>query len=165
MVGKTIETDRFLRNSLFVLCETFEGSSEGEGSAYLDRGVGVFSTLQDINHNLASTAVAGSTVAAHTEHLKFYIDRLVEFMNGRKEKVNWEQSWLIETVDEDEWQILREGVRKTYEKLLQSIAETKEWNDEAIGGMIAIIAHCAYHLGAIRQISKAAKAGNKTAAN
>lgn len=165
MVEKTIETERFLRNSLFVLRETFEGSPEGEGSAYLDRGVGLFSTLENISHDLASTAVAGSTAAAHTEHLKFYIDRLVEFMNGRQEKVNWEQSWLIETVSEEEWQILRDGVGKTYETLLKCIAETEEWDDESIGGMIAITAHCAYHLGAIRQISKAATAARKTAVN
>lgn len=165
MLEKTIDAERFLRNSLYVLRETFEGSPEGEGSAYLDNGVGVFSTLEKMGHELASTEVAGSTAAAHTEHLKFYIDRLVEFMNGREEKVNWEQSWLIETVNEEEWRILRDGVGKTYEKLLKCIADIEEWDDESIGGMIAITAHCAYHLGSIRQISKAAQASKTTAAN
>ena len=34
---------------------------------------------------------------------KFYLDRLCEFMQGRTEPVKWEQSWLIETVNEEEW--------------------------------------------------------------
>ena len=159
-----IETDEFLRDSLYVLREAFEGSPEGKSSAFLDRGVGIFSTLDALSFEQASESVSGTTAAAHTEHLKFYVDRLVEFMEGRKEEVKWEQSWLIETVDRNEWDILRSGVRKTYENLLRRVAETEEWNQESIGGLIAIIAHSAYHLGAIRQIAKASSRDNDAAA-
>lgn len=150
----TINKDDFLKDILLILRETFEGSPEGEGSAYLDRGVGVFATLEKLSAADVSREIGETTIAAHTEHAKFYLDRICEFINGRTEKVNWEQSWLIETVNETEWNFLREGVRKSYENVLRCFAEVKTWNQDNIGDAVAIIAHTAYHLGAIRQIIK-----------
>ncbi len=151
----SINKDDFLRDVLFILRETFEGSPEGQPSAYLDKGAGVFATLAGLSAEEVSTQVNSTSVAAHTEHAKFYLDRLVEFIEGRTEKVHWEQSWLIETVSIEEWDILRTGLKKSYDGVLRCFAEIENWNEEALGGAIAIIAHTAYHLGAIRQIAKA----------
>ncbi len=150
----SINKDDFLKDVLFILRETFEGSPEGEGSAYLDNGVGVFNTLEKITAEAASTENGSTTIAAHTAHAKFYLDRLCEFIEGRTEKVNWEQSWLIEDVTAEEWQTLREGMKTSYENILKCFAKIEIWNQDNIGDSIAIIAHTAYHLGAIRQIMK-----------
>ena len=149
-----IQQDDFLKDVLFILRETFEGSPEGEGSAYLDRGVGIFATLEGLSAEQVSKYSGETTIAAHTEHAKFYLDRICEFMNGRTEKVNWEQSWLIETVNKTEWNHLREGMRKSYENVVRCFAEIETWKEDNIGEAIGIIAHTAYHLGAIRQIAK-----------
>ncbi len=149
-----IKKDDFLKDTLFILRETFEGSPEGEGSAYLDNRVGVFPTITELSAETASQKINETTIAAHTEHLKFYLDRICEFIGGRTEKVNWEQSWLIEEVTEEEWSILREGMRSSYEEVLRCFAKVETWNQENIGDAIAITAHTAYHLGAIRQIAK-----------
>src|SRR5215212_5080494 len=111
----------------YLLRETFEGSPEGMPSAYLDRGIGFFSTLKDISAADASKEFAGTTIAAQTEHAKFYLDRLCEFINGRTERVNWEDSWLIETVNDAEWEALRSTVRKAYENTLKCVALTDDW--------------------------------------
>lgn len=150
-----ITKDDFLKDVLYILRETFEGSPEGEGSAYLDRGIGVLTTLENLSAEQVSADMSGTTIAAHTEHAKFYLDRICEFMKGRTEKVNWEQSWLIETVNEAEWNALRDAVRRSYEKALRTFVEIETWNRDTIGEAIAIIAHSAYHLGAIRQMAKA----------
>lgn len=150
----TIKKDDFLKDVLFVLRETFEGSPEGEGSAYLDRGTGVFTTLDALSAAEVSRPINGTTIAAHTEHFKFYLDRLCEFIRGRTEPVNWEQSWLIEEVNEMEWNALRGVVRKAYENVLRTFAEVETWDGSNIGDAVAIIAHTAYHLGAIRQLAK-----------
>jgi len=150
-----IQTDDFLRNVLILLRETFEGSPEGVGSAYLDRRVGVFLTLDNFSAEQASRETNNSTIAAHTEHFKFYLDRLCEFIKGRTEPVNWEQSWLIEDVNDTEWDALRDAVRKAYENVLRTFAEVDAWNNDNIGEAMAIVAHTAYHLGAIRQMMKA----------
>lgn len=149
-----IKKDDFLKDTLFILRETFEGSPEDAGSAYLDHGIGVFPTIGAISAADASLKINETTIAAHTAHLKFYLDRICEFISGRTEKVNWEQSWLIEQVTEEEWNILRKGMRSSYEAVLKCFAEVETWNQENIGDAIAIIAHTAYHLGAIRQIFK-----------
>lgn len=153
----SIAKEDFLKDVLFILRETFEGSPEGQGSAYLDKGIGVFSTLEKLSAAQVSQEFGGTSVAAQTEHAKFYLDRICEFIKGRTEKVNWEQSWLIETVNDDEWNALRDAVKKSYENALKTFAEVETWNQDNIGDSVAIIAHTAYHLGAIRQIIKSVK--------
>ena len=153
--GSTISQRHFVEAVAYLLRETFAGSPEGQPSAYLDRGVGVFATMADISAEAASRHHHGTTIAAHTEHAKFYLDRLCEYMNGRTEDVNWEDSWLIETVDDDEWAALQASVRKAYENSLKCLAEDRDWSDMHIGMAIGLVAHSAYHLGAIRQMAKA----------
>ena len=150
----SIAKEDFLKDILYLLRETFEGSPEGQPSAYLDRGIGFLPTIAKLSASQVSTEINGITIAAHTEHAKFYVDRLCEFMTGKNEKINWEQSWLIETVNETEWDALRDAVKRSYENALQTIAGIEEWNGDILGDPVAIIAHTAYHLGAIRQIAK-----------
>jgi len=152
---RQIEKDYFVKSLAYLFHETFEGSPEGKGSAYLDRGIGIFNTLENLTAEQVSREINGTTVAAQTEHAKFYLDRLCEFIHGRTERVNWEDSWLIEDVNEQEWNALRAGVRKSYENALRCFADNQNWSEEAVGMAIGMLAHTAYHLGAIRQIAKA----------
>ncbi len=151
---ETIRRDDFLKDILVILRETFEGSPEGQPSAYLDRGVGIFPTLKKFSAEDVSRDINGTTIAAQTEHAKFYLDRMVEFIKGRTDAVDWDQSWLIEDVNEAEWVALRDAVRKSYENVLLCFAEVETWNQDNIGDAVAIIAHTSYHLGAIRQIAE-----------
>src|SRR5687767_11038757 len=116
---ESIPKQQFVGAVAYLLRETFEGSPEGQPSAYLDRGVGFFTTMEGLSADEASKEIKGTTVAAQTEHAKFYLDRLCEFINGRTERVNWEDSWLIETVNDVEWTALRESVAGAYKNLLR----------------------------------------------
>ena len=149
-----IAKDAFLKSILYLLGETFEGSPDGQGSAYLDRGVGIFNTLEKLSAAQVSRECGATTIAAQTEHAKFYLDRLCEFMMGRTEKVNWEQSWLIDEVNETEWDALRASARKSYENTLRCLAGIEDWSEDNVGMAMGMLAHTAYHLGAIRQIAK-----------
>lgn len=144
----------FAESAAYLLRETFEGSPEGQSSAYLDRGVGIFSTLSNVTADAASKEFHGTTIAAQTEHAKFYLDRICEFINGRTEDVNWEDSWLIETVNDTEWDALRASVKTSYENTLRCLAAVEDWNELRTGMAMGMVAHTAYHLGAIRQIAK-----------
>lgn len=150
-----IDTKVVIESVAYLLRETFEGSPEGQPSAYLDRGVGLFSTLRELSAEFASKEFGGTTIAAQTEHAKFYLDRLCEFINGRIEPVNWDDSWLIEDVDDEEWTALQTSVRNAYTSSLQCLANPRDWTQVQIGMAIGLVAHTAYHLGAIRQIVKA----------
>lgn len=149
-----ISRQQFTAAVAYLLRETFEGSPEGQPSAYLDRGIGFFTTLDKLSAADVSREFAGTTIAAQTEHAKFYLDRLCEFIGGRTERVNWEDSWLIETVNDAEWDALRQTVRRSYENLLRCLAAVEDWTEDRTGMAIGMVAHTAYHLGAIRQIVK-----------
>ena len=149
-----ITKQHFVGAVAYLLRESFEGSPEGQGSAYLDRGVGFFSTLDALSADIVSREFSGTTIAAQTEHAKFYLDRLCEFIDGRTERVNWEDSWLIETVNDEEWEALRTTVRRSYENTLRCLASVDEWTEDRTGMAVGMVAHTAYHLGAIRQIAK-----------
>ena len=153
-VTSGIPVMNFVETVAFLLREAFEGAPEGQPNAFLDKGVGFFSTLAELSADAASRDVKGSTIAAHTEHAKFYLDRLCEFISGQNEPVNWEDSWLIETVNHEEWEALQGSVRKAYERTLICLAEGREWNQMQVGMAIGMVAHTAYHLGAIRQLAK-----------
>ena len=71
---KTIQKTDFLKDMLVVFLETFEGTPEGQGSAYLDRGIGIFPTLEKLSAADASRDSHGTTIAAQTEHA----DRIAE---------------------------------------------------------------------------------------
>jgi enamine deaminase RidA (YjgF/YER057c/UK114 family) len=150
-----IQSKVFVESVAYLLRETFEGSPEGQPSAFLDRGVGVFNTLSNVTAEAASKEFTGTTIAAQTEHAKFYLDRLCEFITGRTERVNWDDSWLIETVNDAEWDALRESVKQAYESTLRCVATVEDWNELKVGMAMGLVAHTAYHLGAIRQIAKA----------
>jgi hypothetical protein len=149
-----IPAAHFVEAVAYLLRETFAGSPDGQPSAYLDRGVGFFSTLNALSAAHASRDMSGTTIAAHTEHAKFYLDRLCEFLGGRTEPVNWEDGWLIETVNDNEWDALCESVKVTYNRTLLYLAQHGEWNERQVGMAIGLVAHTAYHLGAIRQMAK-----------
>ena len=151
---ETIEKADFLNDVFYILKETFEGSPEGQGSAYLDQRIGVFNTLDGLTAGQVSKEIHSTSIVAHVEHTKFYLDRLVEFIEGRTEPVKWDQSWLIDEVDEEEWETLKAGMRNSYEGVLKCVSDVEEWNRDRIGEAIAIVAHTAYHLGAIRQMAK-----------
>jgi hypothetical protein len=154
-IGKDqIPVQQFMGGVAYLLRETFEGSPEGQPSAFLDRGVGFFSTLEALSAADVSKEFGGTTIVAQTEHAKFYLDRLCEFINGRTDRVNWEDSWLIETVNDTEWDALRATVRRSYESALRCLASVEEWTDDRTGMAMGMVAHTAYHLGAIRQIVK-----------
>lgn len=157
----TIDPKLFAEAAAYLLRETFEGSPEGQPSAYLDRGVGVFNTLADLSAENASVDFYGTTISAQTEHAKFYLDRLCEFINGRSERVNWEDSWLIETVNAAEWDALRASVKKSYEAVLLCLASVPDWNERTTGMALGMIAHTAYHLGSVRQIVKEVEGRSK----
>jgi hypothetical protein len=140
-----------------VLRETFEGPPAGRLSSYIDKNAGLFATLVGVTAEDASRDFHGTTIAAQTEHAKFFLDLLCEYMDGNTERANWEASWLIETVNETEWDALRNSVKESYENTLRCLAAIDDWSEMRASFAMGIVAHTAYHLGSIRQIAKTVK--------
>lgn len=97
---KTIAQEDYTNSFFQLLEETFEGPPPDTGSAYLDKGGGLFQTLEPLTAEAASTSArpGAATIAAHCEHLRFYVMALDGLMRGATGKIDWEQSWLVKTV-------------------------------------------------------------------
>ena len=84
-------------------------------------------------------------------HVRFYIDAMMEFAAIGPHKVDWDASWQVGSVSDAEWQDLIDRLRTAYGEL-QAFARTFEhWDERYVGGAFALVGHCAYHLGQIRQ--------------
>jgi len=143
------------RNTIFqLLKETFEGPPSGEPSAFIEKGTGLFQTLNEISAEIASTQTrpGGATIASHSEHVRFYVDVHYELMRGSTSKINWAESWRIQRVNATEWDELRLGLRQVYFTLNEYLRAIESWGENEIGLSMSIVAHTAYHLGAIRQL-------------
>ena len=154
---KTIKQEDYTNSFFQLLKETFEGPPPNTGSAYLDKSAGLFQTLEGITAEMASTHTRpdAPTIAAHCEHARFYVVALYEYMRGAKGKIDWDKSWLVQTVTSAEWDELKEGLRRAYDTLTEYMQSVENWSDEEVGDGMAILLHTAYHLGAIRQLVRA----------
>jgi hypothetical protein len=61
---------------------------------------------------------------------------------------------LPHAVDDAEWDEIRTGLRDETHRWRQALSSPRDASDVEFSGMVASIAHLAYHLGAIRQINK-----------
>lgn len=151
---KTIAREDFTNSFFQLLKETFEGPPPDVGSAYLDKGAGLFQTLEQVTAEAASVSVrpGAPSIAAHCEHVRFYVLALYDFMRGATDKVDWGQSWLVLSVTPSEWDDLKEQLRGAYATLTEHLQSLGAWGDDEVGDAMAILVHTAYHLGAIRQL-------------
>jgi hypothetical protein len=151
---------QFTEELLQLLKETFEGPAPTGPSAYLNKGTGLFQTLDEISAAVASAQARpeASTVAAHTEHIRFYVAVHYKLMFGSRENINWDESWRIKIVNATEWDDLRNELRRAYETVVAHLRTLERWGEDEKSLTLAIIAHTAYHLGAVRQLILTAQA-------
>jgi len=156
-MAQTIALDDFRSALRYVLKEGFE---KVEG-VFLDPGESLFETLATISAEEASKPLGegSGNIAAKVNHTRFYLDAAIKAnRTGEYRKLDWESSWRVGEVSQAEWQDLIDRLRASYEEIMTFIDTFDGWNDRYIGGAFGIVAHCAYHLGEIRQALQVVKA-------
>ena len=150
---KQIPISEVARGFQFLLVETFENVQ----GAYLDKGTSLFETLADISAADASQPMGDcATIAAHVAHVTYYLRVLEDRMFGRDlSYVNWDEIWgIVSGVTEAEWEAMIADLRRTYERIKSHLDEAESWGGiTELSSMLGIIAHSAYHLGEIRQMT------------
>jgi len=141
---------------LELLEEAFEGPRDPRSTWFVSNAPdsGIFGTLAGLSPQEASRAPGPGrrSAAAHTSHLAFSLRVSAAKLRGEEPAVNWAESWAVSSVDERGWAGLRASLRADYDAARAQLASRTEWDAEALAGAMAIVAHCAYHLGALRQI-------------
>ncbi len=145
-----------------ILAELFSEAYTGPNHAYTwfignEPDSGILGTLDSVSAEAASRRQpSGSTVAAHTEHLRWSLAVANAYTRGETPQLNWAESWTVHTVDAATWDKLRADLRGEYEALHYALQNQQELvGEQMLTVMLAFTPHAAYHLGAIRQMTHA----------
>lgn len=146
-----------------LLKETFDGPEEN-ASWYTEAkpGSGLFGTVGILSAEDASIPVNGTTIAAQTDHIRYYLWVANSYLNGEEPSKDWEASWKITNVDKITWAQFNEELQQEYTTLLKKIDSLDSLDEQTSNGLLGAIAHSAYHLGSIRQMIKAIKVPSQT---
>ena len=150
-LSNKIDQELITQNLFDILDEAFVTHH----GVFLDRGTSLFETLETITAAEASIPVGGkcATLAAQVAHVNFYLEVVEDYiLNKERDNVDWGEIWrTVEKVTPQEWNGLRTKLRETYQRMDKMIRENEIWDEDSIGGALALIVHSAYHLGEIRQ--------------
>jgi hypothetical protein len=149
-----------------VLNELLDGSANDSGWVLNPKDPGLLRSLANLTAEDASAVPGGgrSSIAAHVDHLRYglsLLNRWTEVENPFSD-ADYSASWKRVTVSEPEWVSLRSNLQSEARRWQSAVREPRELTDDQLKGYLASAAHLAYHLGAIRQMSAAARGPRET---
>jgi len=120
--------------------------------------IGLLRSLENLSAADASrSANDGATIAAHAQHVRYGLSLMNHWASAGGNPfadAKWDEAWKISTVGEKEWREIRDGLRDEARRWMDVLKTPREVADVELTGLVASVAHLAYHLGAIRQIHK-----------
>jgi hypothetical protein len=142
--------------------ELVDGAHHSSGGYMLNSGdIGLLKSLDALPASAASRSTSGgATIAAHAQHLRYglsLMNRWAREGGNPFADAAWEAAWKVGAVDATEWEEIRNGLRGEARHWAAALGSPRDVDEVELAGMIASIAHLAYHLGAIRQIDKDAR--------
>jgi len=157
--GESIDTRSLVPMLTTLFAELTDGPPE---AAYiLNRGdIGLLRSLDTLTASDASAGVhGGATIAAHVDHLRYGLSLMNRWSAGENpfDTADWAASWRITTVSDADWQRSKLSLRAEVHRWLEALGTPRDATPTELTGMVASIAHLAYHLGAIRQINPLAR--------
>jgi hypothetical protein len=152
----TTDTSRALSR---LFSELVDGTSGHANAFILNTGdVGLLRSLDKLSAADASTSVnQGATIAAHAQHVRYglsLMNRWAREGGNPFADAKWDEAWKTSAVDASTWDEIRTGLRDETQRWLEMLRSPRECSNIEFTGMVSSVAHLAYHLGAIRQISK-----------
>ena len=137
-----------------LLAETFGVSNSPEAYMLENGRAGLMGTINGLSAATASAALTPTepTIAAHCGHILFLLSFFSGFEAGGTPAADWEGSWATRVVDEPAWAALRGQLQSTYDTVVARFTPDSAWPEPRVGAAILLLAHCAYHVGQIRQL-------------
>jgi hypothetical protein len=134
--------------------------THADGNAFiLNTGdVGLLRSLDRLSPAEASASTnQGATIAAHAQHVRYGLSLMNQWASEGGDpfaNARWDEAWKVGAVDAPAWDEIRNGLRDETQRWLEVLQSPREVSGIELAGMIASVAHLAYHVGAVRQISK-----------
>jgi hypothetical protein len=154
MTQTTIQTADFTKWLTTLLTETF-GVSDSPHSYMLDDGKsGLIGAITQLSAETASTSrnADHNPIASHCGHVLFLLEIYNAFARGETPEIDWEKSWKVGKVNEQEWDKLRGDLQREFDALITGIPASDQWPEPRLSASLIILAHCAYHVGEVRQL-------------
>ena len=148
-----IQTADFTKWLRILLAETF-GVADTPEAYFLDSGQsGLIGTIATLSAEVASAAPTPEqgTIASHCGHVLFLLRLFDAYEQGQTPTPDWEGSWSIRSVDEAAWRALRDELQAAYSAVVADLQANDTWPEPRIAAAMTLVAHCAYHVGEIRQ--------------
>lgn len=144
-----------------LFAELIDGASV-KASYMLNIGdAGLLASLDALSAEAASRSHGGgATIAAHTDHIRYGLALMNRWSVGEENpwrNADWTASWRLTRVTEEEWKRLRTELRAEAHRWLAGLETPRDVNEHQLNFLISTIPHLAYHMGAIRQIDRAAR--------
>ena len=135
------------------------GANNPGGAYILNSGdAGLLRSLDKLSAADASrSSHGGATIAAHARHLTYglsLMNRWARDGGNPFADAKWDEAWKTSNVDDDEWNGIRRALAAETRAWLDQLGTPRDADTAELNGMVASIAHLAYHLGAIRQIDR-----------
>ena len=145
-----------------LFAELTDGPATHGGAYVLNSGdAGLVRSLEKLTAEDASRSVdGGATIAAHAQHVRYGLSLMNRwFREGGNPfaDATWDEAWKVGAVSEPQWDDIRQALADEIRQWRDALGEARELAQADLAGMIASVAHLAYHLGAIRQISRGAR--------
>jgi hypothetical protein len=154
---------RDLASTLTTLFSELVDGAPKSGAFMLNPGdQGLLRSLDNLSAAAASaTTTGGSSIAAHVDHLCFGLSVMNRWAAGenpwKDADLDFSASWRKTTVSIAAWKELRDQLRREAHGWLDVMRKPRDVDETELNGIVGTIAHLAYHLGAIRQIDRAAR--------
>ena len=155
-----MRTDELTTTLETLFSELMHGVSRAGGFMLNVGDHGLLRSLERVSATEASVLTrTGSSIAAHVDHVRYGLSLMNRWSQGENPfgSADWRASWRKTTVTDAEWEGLRAQLRHEAARWLVVLRTPREVEGIELTGMLASIAHLAYHIGAIRQISSTAR--------
>lgn len=153
-----MHTEHVAKTLATLFSELVEGAPTSEAYMLNAGDPGLLRSLDRLSAAAASAPTAtGSSIAAHVDHLRYGLSLMNRWTAGEDpfKEADWSASWRKTIVSEEEWRTLRAQLRDEASRWMTALRTPREVRPIELNGMVASIAHLAYHLGAMRQIDPA----------
>ena len=142
-----------------LFAELVDGTGAFDGGYILNTGdVGLLKSLEKLSAADASRSTNdGATIAAHVQHVRYGLSLMNHWATEGGypfADATWDAAWKTREVNALAWEEIRNGLAGEARQWLDVLRTPREASVTELNGMVASIAHLAYHIGAIRQIDK-----------
>ena len=158
-----MQTDTIAPCLTTLFSELVDGAKAPAGGNFvLNSGdAGLLASLDKLSAADASRSVhGGATIAAHAQHVRYglsLMNRWATEGGNPFADAKWDEAWKTSVVNDAQWAEIRGGLSDEAHRWLQALGSPRDVSTVELSGMIASIAHLAYHLGAMRQIAASAR--------